>query len=112
MGGEHVRNLLALGSQVQVAAIADNHPPSIDATLRMVADASTPVCAAGIKVFQGATAARDMLQAGVCDVCIISTPNHSHFEVLLEVFEHAPKVSAAARGGLLRFPRMHARDPD
>lgn len=75
MGIEHLRNLEALPGAT-VTAIADPHPPSLDA-----ARAAVPR--------PGALAAfadhRALLESGSCDAVVIASPNMTHAAVLDDV---------------------------
>jgi predicted dehydrogenase len=74
MGCEHIRNL-ALVDGVQIVAIADPHAPSRDAGRR----------ALGRDVAEHADH-RDLLARRDLDAVVIASPNHTHYDVLQDVF--------------------------
>ena len=75
MGVEHIENLAAIAGTV-VTALCDPHPPSIENALAACPDDAPPP-----RVFSDH---RDLLDAGVCDVTVIATPNHLHVTPLLD----------------------------
>ena len=77
MGQEHVRNVLALPG-ARVTALADPHGPSIEESLRPLADPGA------VSTFADH---RDLLASGLCDAVVVATPNMTHAAVLLDVFE-------------------------
>jgi predicted dehydrogenase len=85
MGQEHIRNLLEMDGTA-VTAIADEHPASLAATMKAM-EAAREGSTTDLHVFDFAD---DLFRAEVCDVCIISTPNMSHHDVLSSCFELAP----------------------
>jgi predicted dehydrogenase len=70
MGREHIENIKALGGRV--TAIADPHGPSRDASLALLPDAPP-------KVFEHH---QPLLDSGLCDAVVISTPNFTHVEMM------------------------------
>ena len=74
MGVEHIENLGALEGAV-VTAVCDPHRPSIDTALAAAGDGPAP------RIFPDH---RALLDAEVCDVVVIATPNHHHVEPLLD----------------------------
>lgn len=75
MGLEHLRNLTTVPG-AEVVAVADPHVPSLEAARRTMADAGHLAC------FQDH---RSLLDAHMCDAVVISTPNMTHAEILLDV---------------------------
>ena len=75
MGVEQIENLAAIAGTV-VTAVCDPHPPSIENALAACPDDAPPP-----PVFSDH---RDLLDAGVCDVSVIATPNHLHVTPLLD----------------------------
>jgi predicted dehydrogenase len=76
MGIEHIRNLQAIEGVV-VTAVADPSEVSRDAARRQGVDGGTP-----IECFESHAA---LLESGLCDVIVISTPNMTHAEILQDV---------------------------
>lgn len=76
MGREHLCNINALDG-AEVVAIADPHVPSQEAALAL---------SPGLKVFSDHKA---LLDSGVCDVLVVSTPNNTHAEILLDILKHS-----------------------
>jgi len=74
MGLEHQRNLNALAG-AEVVAAADPHGPSLEAA-QFTAEGRPLECFADY---------RAMLQADLCDIYVISTPNMTHHAVLDDV---------------------------
>ena len=78
MGREHIENLFALGGGdggVQVTALADPHPASLQTSLLACAQALRPAP-------QAFTGHRELLASGLCDAVVIATPNHTHAALL------------------------------
>ncbi|KAG9452268.1 hypothetical protein H6P81_005172 [Aristolochia fimbriata] len=81
MGREHIMNLAHLRSHgVSVAAAADPHPPSRRQALDLAASFDWP-----IQVF---SSHHELLDSGICDVVIVSTPNMTHFQILMDIVNH------------------------
>eukprot|EP00249_Psilotum_nudum_P006497 c19818_g1_i1 orf=52-1188(-) len=83
MGREHMCNLAAIEG-VDVVAVADPYVPSQQAALALAIKhqgVSTP----SLKVFSDHKA---LLDAGICDVLIVSTPNMTHVHILLDILDH------------------------
>lgn len=87
MGIEHVRNLFAIEG-TEVTCIADNFPASIEACEEMMREEAPD--APKVRSF---TNIADMVavRPSLCDVVIVSTPNHTHFEVLMSAYTIAPE---------------------
>ncbi len=73
MGCEHIANIAHLNGGAQVTAVADPYPESLQEASLLAPAAST------------FSDYRDMLDADVCDVVVISTPNMTHAAVLRDV---------------------------
>lgn len=87
MGIEHIRNLLKIPG-TSVTAIADDYPESVstcEAILKQECEYYKEVTS-----FQTAV---DLAAANICDVIIVSTPNHTHHRVLLDAFQHSPDAT-------------------
>lgn len=81
MGREHLINLHHLRTEgVAVVAIADPHVPSQDLALQLAQSFNWP-----LKVFSGH---RELLDSGLCDVLVVSTPNMTHYEILMDIINH------------------------
>lgn len=79
MGCEHARNLAALPG-AEVTAVADPHPPSREAArLSLGAAAQAP---------QDFDDPRALLESGLVDAVVVSTPNFTHIDVMRECFSH------------------------
>lgn len=84
MGREHLINLHHLRSEgVAVVSIADPHVPSQQLALHLAQSFHWP-----LKVFSGH---QELLESGLCDVLVISTPNMTHYEILMDIINH-PKA--------------------
>ncbi|KAL6857059.1 hypothetical protein ACP4OV_018441 [Aristida adscensionis] len=89
MGREHLLNLAHLAADAQrehsalprVAALADPHPDSLRLALRLAADLRLPAP----QTFAGH---RELLDSGLCDAVIVSSPNMTHHEILMDVIAH------------------------
>ena len=77
MGCEHIANIAHLDGAV-VTAVSDPTPTSLERSRLAVGD--------GIPVIEFADH-RELLDADVCDVVVIASPNHTHHDVLLDVLE-------------------------
>ncbi|CAA0824404.1 Oxidoreductase family protein [Striga hermonthica] len=81
MGREHLINLYHLKNEgVVVVAIADPHLPSQHQVLNLANSFDWPV-----QVFSSHKA---LLDSGICDVLVISTPNMTHFDILMDIISH------------------------
>ncbi|KAF6141608.1 hypothetical protein GIB67_033178 [Kingdonia uniflora] len=81
MGREHLVNLAHLRSEgVIVVAIADPHIPS---------QQLATICADSFNwsptVFSGH---KQLLDSGICDVVVVSTPNMTHYQILMDIIDH------------------------
>lgn len=84
MGIEHIRNLLVIEG-ARITCIADDFPASIKSCMAMLHNES-PETAAAITIYSSAT---DLFTANICDVAVISTPNHTHHAILMDAYAHA-----------------------
>ncbi len=75
MGIEHLRNLQALDG-TRITALADPHPPSLDAGIETMGGAGAGVV--------GFADHRDLLASGRCDAVVIASPNMTHVDVLAD----------------------------
>ncbi|XP_043715473.1 inositol 2-dehydrogenase/D-chiro-inositol 3-dehydrogenase isoform X2 [Telopea speciosissima] len=81
MGREHLLNLAHLQSQgVSVVCIADPHLPSQQLALNLAQSFNWSP-----KVFSGH---QELLDSGLCDVVIVSTPNMTHYQILMDIINH------------------------
>ncbi|KAM7272446.1 hypothetical protein ACFE04_027109 [Oxalis oulophora] len=81
MGREHLINLYHLRHlAVSVVAIADPHLPSQQLALQLTHSFSSP-----IMVFPGH---KELLDSGLCDVILVSTPNMTHHRILMDIIHH------------------------
>ncbi|XP_020114511.1 uncharacterized protein LOC109728509 [Ananas comosus] len=88
MGREHVLNLHHLREEgALVTCVADPHPDSLALALQLHRsllhhnnNSSPPP-----QAFSGH---RELLDSGLCDVVVISSPNMTHFEILMDVIHH------------------------
>lgn len=81
MGREHFINLHHLRSQgVSVVCIADPHLQSQRQALKLANAFNWP-----LKVFAGH---QELLDSGLCDVVVVSTPNMTHCQILMDIINH------------------------
>ncbi|KAE8671745.1 hypothetical protein F3Y22_tig00111941pilonHSYRG00235 [Hibiscus syriacus] len=81
MGREHLINLHHLRSQgVVVVCIADPHIPSQQLALELAQSFDWP-----LKVFSGH---QELLNSGMCDVAVVSSPNMTHYQILMDILTH------------------------
>ncbi|KAH9777197.1 inositol 2-dehydrogenase/d-chiro-inositol 3-dehydrogenase [Citrus sinensis] len=81
MGREHFINLHHLRSQgVSVVCIADPHLQSRQQALKLANAFDWP-----LKVFPGH---QELLDSGLCDVVVVSTPNMTHYQILMDIINH------------------------
>jgi myo-inositol 2-dehydrogenase / D-chiro-inositol 1-dehydrogenase len=78
MGREHIENLRALPG-TQITALADTHAPSRAAALALLEGASVAP-----QVFEHHG---DLLASGLCDAVVISTPNHTHIDIMRDALK-------------------------
>ncbi|KAI3917774.1 hypothetical protein MKW92_019041 [Papaver armeniacum] len=84
MGREHLINLGHLQQQeeaISVVCIADPHIPSQQLALQIANSQFNWFP----QVFSGH---EELLDSGLCDVVIVSTPNMTHFQILMDIIEH------------------------
>ncbi|XP_058084659.1 uncharacterized protein LOC131232445 [Magnolia sinica] len=83
MGREHMINLAHLQNEgAAVRCVADPHIPSQQHALELAASFNWPP----LKVFSGH---KELLDSGLCDVVVVSTPNMTHFQILMDIINHA-----------------------
>eukprot|EP00258_Populus_trichocarpa_P036622 XP_024452641.1 uncharacterized protein LOC7471634 [Populus trichocarpa] len=81
MGREHLINLYHLRSQnVGVVAIADPHVPSQQLAVELAQSFGWH-----LEVFSGH---RELLDSGLCDVVVVSSPNMTHYRILMDIISH------------------------
>ncbi|XVF10862.1 hypothetical protein REPUB_Repub07fG0219600 [Reevesia pubescens] len=81
MGKEHLINLHHLRSQgVVFVCIADPHIPSQHLALELAQSFDWP-----LKVFSGH---QELLESGLCDVVVVSSPNMTHYQILMDILNH------------------------
>ncbi|KAL5551441.1 hypothetical protein UlMin_001617 [Ulmus minor] len=81
MGREHLINLYHLRSEgVAVVAIADPHTPSQKLALDLAQSFNWH-----LKVFTGH---KEILDSGLCDVLVVSSPNMTHYEILMDIINY------------------------
>ncbi|ONI06519.1 hypothetical protein PRUPE_5G066000 [Prunus persica] len=81
MGREHLINLHHLRTEgVAVVAIADPHVPSQKLALDLAQSFNWP-----IKVF---SAHKELLDSLLCDVVVVSSPNMTHYQILMDIINH------------------------
>ncbi|XP_047338409.1 inositol 2-dehydrogenase 2 [Impatiens glandulifera] len=81
MGREHLINLHHLRNEgVAVVCIADPHLPSQQLSLQLAHSFDQ-----SLQVFSGH---EEMLDSGMCDVIVVSTPNMTHYQILMDIIRH------------------------
>lgn len=81
MGREHLINLHHLRHHgVAVVSIADPHPQSQQSAVDLAHSFNW-----SLQVFSGH---KELLDSGLCDVVIVSSPNMTHYEILLAIIAH------------------------
>ncbi|KAL1826394.1 hypothetical protein ACET3Z_004806 [Daucus carota] len=81
MGREHMMNLYHLRSQgVSVVCVADPHLPSQQHAIKLAQSLDF-----SLQVFSGH---QELLDSGLCDVVVVSSPNMTHFEILMDIISH------------------------
>ncbi|CAM8885112.1 unnamed protein product [Rhodiola kirilowii] len=81
MGREHLINLSHLRDEgASVVCIADPHIPSQQLALGLAESYNW-----SLKVFSGH---KELLDSGLCDVVIVSSPNMTHYEILMDIINH------------------------
>jgi myo-inositol 2-dehydrogenase / D-chiro-inositol 1-dehydrogenase len=81
MGVEHLQNLMHLDGAV-VTALSDPNEGSLEFALAVASDAS-------VSTF---TDHRELLASGLCDAVVVSSPNMTHVDVLLDVIASGTHV--------------------
>ncbi|KAG4171534.1 hypothetical protein ERO13_A12G216000v2 [Gossypium hirsutum] len=87
MGREHLINLHHLRTQgVVVVCIADPHLPSQQLALELAQSFDWPLkLFLYMKVFSGH---QELLDSGLCDVVVVSSPNMTHYLILMDILNH------------------------
>ncbi|KGN50264.1 uncharacterized protein LOC101203116 [Cucumis sativus] len=81
MGREHLLNLFHLQDKgVAVVAIADPHASSQRQALDLAQSFGWKM-----EVFSGH---QELLDSGLCDVLVVSTPNMTHYQILMDIINH------------------------
>ncbi|KAJ8754708.1 hypothetical protein K2173_011123 [Erythroxylum novogranatense] len=81
MGREHLLNLYHLRNEnVIVTCIADPHLPSQQLALDLAKSFGW-----SLQVYSGH---KDLLEGGECDVVVVSTPNMTHYQILMDIINH------------------------
>ncbi|KAL2472064.1 Oxidoreductase family protein [Abeliophyllum distichum] len=81
MGREHLNNLFHLRTEgVAVVAVADPHLSSQELAQNLAQSFNWP-----LKVFSGH---KEILDSGLCDALIVSSPNMTHCEILMDIISH------------------------
>ncbi|XP_002530658.2 inositol 2-dehydrogenase 2 [Ricinus communis] len=81
MGREHLINLHHLRHQnVAVVCIADPHVPSQQLAIEFAQSFDWP-----LKVFSGH---QELLDSGLCDAVVVSSPNMTHYQILMDIINH------------------------
>ncbi|KAG6489351.1 inositol 2-dehydrogenase 2-like [Zingiber officinale] len=82
MGREHMVNLAHLRTDgAVVTCVADPHPPSLDLAVELARSLDSPLLA----VFSDH---HQLLDSRLCDVVVVSSPNMTHFEILMDIINH------------------------
>lgn len=82
MGREHLINLHHLRHQsAAVVCVADTHIASQQLALQLAQSFHWPT----LKVFSDH---RELLDSGLCDVVVVSTPNMTHYQILMDIITH------------------------
>ncbi|ONK59141.1 uncharacterized protein A4U43_C08F3410 [Asparagus officinalis] len=85
MGREHMTNLSHLRSHGAVlTCVADPHPASQTLALQLSESLSVP-SSPPLKVFSRHA---ELLDSGTCDVVVVSSPNMTHFQILMDIIAH------------------------
>lgn len=90
MGREHLHNLAHLAGEVEreqsvrvcITCLADPHPESLLLGLRLAAELGLPPP----QTFSGH---RELLDSGLCDAVVVSSPNMTHSEILMDIIGYA-----------------------
>lgn len=91
MGREHLHNLAHLAGEVgraeppvrlRVTCLADPHPESLQLGLQLAADLALPAP----QIFSGHG---ELLDSGLCDAVVVSSPNMTHYQILMDIISHA-----------------------
>ncbi|XP_052200682.1 uncharacterized protein LOC127807100 [Diospyros lotus] len=81
MGTEHLINLHHLRREgIAVVCVADPHLPSRQLAVDLAKSFDWP-----LKVFSGHL---ELLESGLCDVVVVSTPNMTHYQILMDIINH------------------------
>uniref|UniRef100_A0A0D9X4B9 Gfo/Idh/MocA-like oxidoreductase N-terminal domain-containing protein n=1 Tax=Leersia perrieri TaxID=77586 RepID=A0A0D9X4B9_9ORYZ len=93
MGREHLHNLAHLSGEVGradppvrvvVTCLADPHPESLRLGLLLADELGLPVP----QTFSGHC---ELLDSGLCDAIVVSSPNMTHYQILMDIISH-PKA--------------------
>uniref|UniRef100_A0A0E0EHT7 Gfo/Idh/MocA-like oxidoreductase N-terminal domain-containing protein n=1 Tax=Oryza meridionalis TaxID=40149 RepID=A0A0E0EHT7_9ORYZ len=90
MGREHLHNLAHLAGEVgraeppvrvRVTCLADPHPESLQLGHQLAADLALPAP----QIFSGHG---ELLDSGLCDAVVVSSPNMTHYQILMDIISH------------------------
>lgn len=79
MGREHMLNLAHVDG-ASVVCVADPHLPSQQAAMDLASPHQWP-----LKVF---SSHHELLDSGICDIVVVSTPNMTHYQILMDILSH------------------------
>ncbi|XP_039134055.1 inositol 2-dehydrogenase 2 [Dioscorea cayenensis subsp. rotundata] len=82
MGREHMINISHLRHEgVLLSCVSDPHPSSRDLAAQLGLSLDFP----NLQVFSDH---HELLDSGLCDVVVVSSPNMTHFEILMDIIKH------------------------
>uniref|UniRef100_A0A0D6R539 Gfo/Idh/MocA-like oxidoreductase N-terminal domain-containing protein n=1 Tax=Araucaria cunninghamii TaxID=56994 RepID=A0A0D6R539_ARACU len=79
MGREHMINLAHLDG-ASVVCVADPHLPSQQSAIDLASEYNWP-----LQVF---STHHELLESGLCDIVVVSTPNVTHYQILMDIINH------------------------
>ncbi|CAA6663286.1 unnamed protein product [Spirodela intermedia] len=90
MGREHMLNISHLpGGSAAVTCVADPHPLSRAAALELASSLGGPSRSPPLSfLYLVFSSHGELLESGLCDVVVVSSPNMTHFGILMDILRH------------------------
>ncbi|KAF8669947.1 hypothetical protein HU200_051129 [Digitaria exilis] len=96
MGREHLHNLAHLAAEVEreqsvkvrITGLADPHHESLRLGLQLADELGLPAPQVHAHSLARPACHRELLDSGICDAVIVSSPNMTHYEILMDIIGH------------------------
>lgn len=81
MGMEHIHNILHLDG-AKITCVADNYEESVEKCTSFFKERH-PELVEDVETF---SSCEELFKSNLCDIAVIATPNHTHYEVLMSAY--------------------------